>query len=144
LNSIVIPASVTSIGSWTFSFCTNLSQIFFAGNAPSLGGADFNGDNTIVYYFPAAQGWSSPFAGCPAQLWNPAIQTSGSNYGVHTNGFGFLINGTTNIPIVVEASINLSGPWTPVQSASLTNGLLYFNDPQYANYPARYYKISPP
>ena len=55
------------------------------------------------------------------------------------------ITGTTNIPIVVEACTNLASPvWTPLTNVNLTNGLFYFSDAQWTNYPGRYYRISSP
>ena len=64
---------------------------------------------------------------------------------MRSNQFGFDITGTSNIPIVVEASANLAGPvWTPLQSLTLTNGLFHFSDPQWTNYPVRFYRISSP
>jgi hypothetical protein len=78
-------------------------------------------------------------------LWNPQIQTSDAHFGVKDNEFGFDITGTTNIPILVEASTNLaSAEWIPLQSITLTNGLCYFRDPQWTNYPARYCRVTPP
>jgi hypothetical protein len=78
-------------------------------------------------------------------LWNPLIKASGSSFGISNNQFGFNITGTTNIPIVVEACTNLASPvWTPLQTLTLTNGLFYFSDPQWTNYPGRFYRISSP
>jgi hypothetical protein len=62
-----------------------------------------------------------------------------------TNGFGFNLTGTTNIPIVVEACTNLANSaWSPLQTCTLTNGSLYFSDPQWTNYPARFYRFRSP
>jgi hypothetical protein len=124
--------------------------VYFHGNAPILyfdyGLYVFYQDNnTTVYYLPGTTGWSSPFGGRPAVLWNPQAQTSGANFGVRTNRFGFNITGTTNIPIVLEACTNLANStWTPLQSCTLTNGLLYFTDPNWKNYPGRFYRIRSP
>ena len=65
---------------------------------------------------------------------------------VVSNGqFGFNVTGTPNIPVVVEACTNLANPvWTPLQSMTLTNGSVYFSDPNWTNYPARYYGIGFP
>jgi hypothetical protein len=120
--------------------------VYFNGNAPNLGlFTVFNGDNdAIVYYLPGTTGWYTPFGGRPAVLWNPQIQTSAS-FRVLSNPFGFTITGTTNIPIVVEASTNLrNGAWSPLQTCTLTNGSIYFSDPQWTNYPARFYRVRSP
>lgn len=55
--------------------------------------------------------------------------------------FGFNITGTSNLVIVVEASTNLVNPaWQPIQTNTLTGGTSYFSDPQWTNYPSRYYR----
>jgi hypothetical protein len=108
----------------------------------------FFGDNyyTTVYYLPGTTGWATfdDDSGLgPAVLWNPQAQTGDGCFGVQTNQFGFNITGTTNIPIVIEACADLaSSVWVPLQSCTLTNGSLYFCDPQWTNYPCRFYRIS--
>jgi hypothetical protein len=147
LTNIVIPGSVTNIGDQTFESC-NLDWIFFAGNAPVLGSSVFYATAPTAYYLPGATGWATFNANSglsPAMLWNPQAQTGDGRFGVQNNQFGFNITGTTNIPIVVEANTNLSnGVWTPLQSCLVTNGSVYFSDPQWTNYPERYYRLSSP
>jgi hypothetical protein len=64
---------------------------------------------------------------------------------VQSNSFGFTISWATNISVVVEASTDLANPvWTPLQTNTLTNGSFSFSDPQWTNYPGRYYRISSP
>jgi hypothetical protein len=78
-------------------------------------------------------------------LWNPLIQAGDSSFGVCSNRFGFNIAGTANIPVVVEACTNLDCPvWTPLQTLTLTNGLSYFNDSQWLDYPGRFYRVTAP
>ncbi|MGH7953958.1 MAG: hypothetical protein ACREFE_18830 [Limisphaerales bacterium] len=77
-------------------------------------------------------------------MWNPQAQTSDGSFGVQNNQFGFNITGTRNIPIVVEASTNLGGTWTPLQACTVTNGSIYFSDSQWINYPNRFYRIRSP
>ena len=73
------------------------------------------------------------------------IQTGDADFDVRTNQFGFNIAGTVDIPIMLEACTDLANPtWIPLQSCTLTNGLLYFNDPQWTNYSARFYRIRSP
>jgi len=92
---------------------------------------------------PGTTGWSSTFAGLPALLWNPLIQTGDGSFGVQNYQFGFNITGTANIPIVVEASPSLAGPvWTPLQTLTLTNGSFFFSEPFQPNLSARFYRIS--
>jgi hypothetical protein len=88
---------------------------------------------------------TSTFGGYSAVLWNPHMQTSGANFGVRSNRFGFTITGTANIPIVIESCKNLtSASWTALQNCTLTNGSMYFMDLDWTNYPARLYRIRSP
>ena len=146
LANVTIPNSVTSIGEFAFYECTNLTGLYFQGNARSLG-ADvlYNDYNTTVYYLPETTGWGTTFGGRPAVLWNPQVQTSGASFGVHGNQFGFNLTGTTNIPILVEACTNLAtASWASLQTCTVTNGSIYFSDPQCTNYPTRIYRIRSP
>jgi hypothetical protein len=146
VTNITIPASVSYIGASAFSTCDYMSGVFFAGNAPAIpdGSPPFNQMETI-YYLPGTTGWSNTFSGQPAVLWNPQIQAGGGRFGVQSNQFGFNITGTSNIPIVVEACTNLASPvWTPLQSLTLTNGLVYFSEPLQTNSSGRYYRITAP
>jgi hypothetical protein len=158
LTSITIPSSVANIDDWAFSHCSSLKSVYFQGNAPSLGAGVFwtvfyDPDGTViiftdpafVYYLPGTTVWGPTFGGLPAKLWNPLIQASGPSFGVHNNTFAFNVIGTTNIPIVVEASTNsASAAWTALQTCTLTNGLIYFSDLAWSNYPARFYRIRSP
>jgi hypothetical protein len=147
LTSVTIGINVTSIGWQAFYDCYSLNAVYFKGNAPGLAGNDaFLGTyNVTVYYLPGTTGWGPSFGGRPAVLWNPSIQTTNASFGVRTNRFGFSITGTANIPIVVEASVDLAtASWTPLQTCTLTNGSIYFSDPQWTNYPARFYRLRSP
>ena len=130
LTSVTIPSSVTNIWTGAFRVCPSLKGVFFQGNPPRVAGDAFDYSNPTAYYLPGTTGWGETYAGCPALLWNPLMQASGPNFGVGPDGFGFNIVGTTNIPIVVEACSNLGNAnWVKLQSLNLTNGLVYFTDP---------------
>jgi hypothetical protein len=145
LTSVTIPKSVTSIGSMAFAYCSHLTAIFFQGNAPPNISGIFYDSPTTVYYLPETTAWGATFGGNLTALWNPTFQTTAPTFGVQNNQFGFTVTGTTNIPIVLEATPDLSSPsWTPLQNCTLTNGSLYFNDPTWTNYPSRFYRIRSP
>ena len=151
ISTLAIPASLTGMGYSAFDGCINLTGIFFQGNAPGLSsypgeqyGNQYMANNAIIYYLPGKTNWLATFDGRPTKLWNPQAQTSGANFGLRTNRFGFNITGTTNIPMVVEACTNLGGAWTTLQSVSLTNGAFYFSDAEWTNYPGRFYRIRSP
>jgi hypothetical protein len=146
MTSLTMAGSVTNLGDSAFSFCNKLTSVYFGGNAPSVGSfAFYADDDATVYYLLGATGWSSPFAGLRAELWDPLIEVGGANFGVRSNQFGFNITGDDGIPIVVEACTNLANPvWTPLRTVTLVSGSFYFSDPQWTNYPGRFYRISSP
>jgi len=144
LTNVIIPASVTNIYEFAFHGCP-LFSVFFTGNAPPVNPSVFVFPK--VYYLSGTTGWANfnLNTGLATILWNPIIQASGSSFGLSNNQFGFNITGTANIPILVEACTNLASPvWTPLQTSTLTNGSFYFSDPQWTNYPARYYGLGFP
>jgi len=72
----------------------------------------------------------------------PLILSAGAGFGVQTNRFGFIISWATNSPVVVEACTNLANPsWYPLATNSLTSGSSGFSDPQWTNYPGRFYRL---
>jgi hypothetical protein len=111
-----------------------------------VGAYAFDGDNyATAYYLPGITGWGGPWGGLPAKLWNPLIQSSGGSSWVLTNGFGFDISGTADIPLVVEACNSLATrSWTCLQTCILTNGSISFSDSRWTNYPARFYRVRSP
>jgi hypothetical protein len=135
-----------SIGDYAFWVCSSLTSVYFQGNAPSADSEAFPGDDSVtVYYLPGTTGWSSPFDGVPAVLWNPLIQTSGASFGVQHNQFGFDITGTNSFTVVVEACTNLASPaWVPLQTLTLTNGSVYFSEPFQTETPCRFYGLGLP
>ena len=75
----------------------------------------------------------------------PLVQTTDASFGVRTNQFGFNIVWASGRIIVVEASEDLANHvWLPLQTNALTSDTLYFSDPQWTNYPSRFYRISSP
>jgi hypothetical protein len=147
LTNVTIPSSVASVGGDAFYGCASLTSVFFMGNAPSVSNTTVfaEADYAVVYYLPGTTNWDIAYGGAPALLWNPHVEANPATFGVRTNRFGFNIIGTTNIPIVVEASTNLTGAsWTALLSCTLTNGSIYFSDPQWTSYRARSYRIRSP
>jgi hypothetical protein len=148
LTSVTIPDSVTSIGANAFSYCPSLTSIYFTGNAPSPTNDStvFSSDAATVYYLPGTTGWGAMFDGLPTATWflpNPQILTHSASFGVQPGGFGFTISWATNAAVVVEAATNLADPvWLPVSTSTLVNGTNYFSDPQWTNYPERFYRVT--
>ncbi|HEY3853944.1 MAG TPA: leucine-rich repeat domain-containing protein [Verrucomicrobiae bacterium] len=172
LANVVIPASITNIGDSAFGDCDNLTNIFFSGNAPALGQyafAIFNAPETgeipieyvaTAYYLPGTTGWaqftSNTFVPAnpsenqdaefvPTVLWNPKIQTTGTNFGVQNGQYGFDVTATTNLPVAIEACDDLTqSNWVVLQRLILTNGLYHFSEPFDTNKPTRFYRIGFP
>ena len=134
---------MTAIGNCAFYKCDNLTGVFFEGNAPArCNGTVFTSSSVKIYYLPGTTGWGTSLGGRPTLCWNPTVQNN-VDFGFAANRFGFNVVGTTNIPVVVEATTNLSsGTWTPLLTNTLgTSGSLYFSDPSSTHLPARYYRI---
>jgi hypothetical protein len=151
LTNVTIGNSVASIGGYAFYSCSNLTGVYFGGNSPTPtnGFSVFqSATNTTVYYLPGTTGWSSTFDGRPTALWflpNPQILNHSTSFGVQPGGFGFTISWATNVSVVVEAATNLANPvWNPVSTNTLTGGTNHFSDPQWMNYPGRFYRLRSP
>jgi len=137
LTSVTIPNSVTTIGDSAFEDCTNLRRVYFTGNAPSLGFYVFSGTSATIYYLPGTTGWDDTYGEQPALFWNPRCQ----NLSVAGGVFTFAVTGTTNIPIAVEVSTNLTD-WTRVLTTNLVDGYMWFEDPASTNAPRGFYRIA--
>ena len=146
LANITIPSGVSSIGDSAFAGCTSLVGVYFKGNAPgSVGSYVFDvGADLTSYYLPGTTGWDdfTLLTGVQTALWFPQMQTADASFGVRNSEFGFSINWASGQTVVVEACTNLFSPsWQPVQTNTLTTGSLYFSDPQWTNFPGRFYRL---
>ena len=148
LTNLTIGNGLTNIGDYAFSNCFGLTGIYFQGNAPSYGGSVFYqpsgrwGYPATIYYLPGTIGWGSTFDFVPALPWLPQVQTSDASFGVGTNGFAFNINWASGMTVVVEACTSLANPvWSPLATNTLTSVLFHFSDPQWTNYPGRFYRL---
>jgi hypothetical protein len=64
---------------------------------------------------------------------------------VRTNQFSFYVDWASGQSVVVDGCTNLSHPiWLPLQTNLLSGGPWYFSDPQWTNYPGRFYRASSP
>jgi BspA type Leucine rich repeat region (6 copies) len=144
LTSVTLPASVTNLDFYDFSYCPNLAGVYFEGDEPETNYSVFYGDNPTIYYLPGRAGWDSPFAGMSNVPWLPQMQMD-TNFGVQNGRFGFNIFWATNQTVTVEAAANPVNPaWVPLQTNTLTSNLTYFSDPQWSNYPTRFYRLTSP
>ena len=147
LRNITIPSEAINFGDGSLDNCDNLTSAYFEGNAPTfLGFNFFNNDPFLtVYYLQNTTGWDyfSKLVSVPIAPWLPQMQTTDASFGVRNNQFGFNINWASDQTVVVEASKNFVN-WQPVQTNTLANGTAYFSDPQWTNYPARFYRLRSP
>lgn len=146
--SIIIPASVTNVEANAF-FGPALITAYAEGNAPTFGLSGpytfFNG-GVIVYYLPGTIGWGANYIGAlevlPWPLPYPVILSGPPSFGIQNNQFGFLISWDATATVIVEACTNLENSiWQPISTNALTNGTFYFSDPQWSNYPGRFYRV---
>jgi hypothetical protein len=146
LTGAIVGSGVTSIGDSAFAAAGNLTAVYFRGNAPSLGLDVFAADNrATVYYLPGTSGWDATFGGRPTALWRPRIQSGGPDFGFHAGQMGFNVLWTRGMTVVVEASPTLFPPaWSSVSTNSFTSDSFHFSDPDWANYPSRFYRIRSP
>jgi len=144
LTRVTIPDSVASIGNGAFFACALLHEIYFQGNAPVLGSEVFDEDPATVYYLSGTTGWGTTFGGLPTVLWSPHVRND-ATFGVHSNCFGFTITNAGSPTIVVDACTNLASPvWMTISTNTLTGGSSCFGDPQWMNYPSRFYRFRAP
>jgi hypothetical protein len=101
LTSVTIPGSVTNLGYSELSSCPSLMGIYFQGNAPTLSGGVFSGDDLATVYYlptPGTPGWGTTFSGLPTALWEPfTCATNSDNATVTITGYTGP-GGTVTIP----------------------------------------------
>ena len=147
LTTVTLPGSLTNLGAGAFAYCFGLRAAYFQGNAPgqpgNVGTPVFDQDKATAYYLPGTSGWSTNFSGIPTALWTlsyPLVLQS--SVGARHDEFGFTVSWATNLSVVVETSTDLTSKnWTPLQTNALNNGVVSFSDPQWTNYPSRFYRV---
>ena len=85
LTNLFIPSSVSRIYDGAIASCSNLTAIYFSGDAPSYYSHAFDGYNpATIYYYPWTSGWTDTYDGRPTAI-NPAYSQWLTNYGFTTN-----------------------------------------------------------
>lgn len=141
-----MPGGVSSIGDSAFYWCTGLTGVCFEGKAPGLGGKNvFYAYSATLYYLPTAVGWETTFGYLPTALWLPEVPTADGSFGIGTNGFSFQITWADKMVVAVEACTNFANPiWSPLLTNTLSSDTFYFSDPDWTNYPSRFYRVRSP
>jgi hypothetical protein len=129
-------------------------DVYFGTNPVSL---SFKTNQTGTTYFPGILAYNTAYC-WQINARNAAGVTTGDVWTFTTlpadmqnagfggaNCFGFTVTGSSNLVIVVEACTNLDNPiWSPVATNTLTGGSCCFSDPQWTNYPVRFYRFRLP
>ncbi|HEY3853347.1 MAG TPA: leucine-rich repeat domain-containing protein [Verrucomicrobiae bacterium] len=148
ITSITLPESLADIGYFAFAYCGNLTNLYFAGNAPTVGLWTFADASPTAYYLPGTAGWEgfSAHAYVETSPWLlPEPLILDQSVGVRTNQLAFIISWAASAPVVVEACADLAHPvWQAVVTNTLTDGASYFCDPRWTNYPSRFYRLRLP
>jgi alpha-tubulin suppressor-like RCC1 family protein len=111
-----------------------------AGMSASLGRGDVRVFSTRFGETVKADAFT--YLGSP--VWDPQV-LGGESFGVRSNQFVFTVTGSSNLVVVVEACTNLATPvWAPVKTNTLVKGLFTFTDPDWTNYPTRFYRLRQP
>ena len=71
------------------------------------------------------------------------ISVGGSSPGRSARPFGFAISGQPGQVVVLEASTDLVN-WQPLQTNVLPGAESWFDDPEWTNYPTRFYRLRSP
>jgi hypothetical protein len=144
LPSINLPAGLTNLGEQAFAECSSLAGVYFAGNAPAADRTAFNDDAASVFYLPGTSGWTNYCGGAPTASWMlpyPVILNAGLDRSGSPGGFRFTVSWATNRSVIVEACTNLANPaWQPLQTNALVAGTNLFEQADWMNYPARFFR----
>ncbi len=145
LTNVTIAGSLTNLGDYAFADCPSLKCFFFMGNAPSLFPL-----NAVAYglpqrqagriwYLPGTTGWDRPL-----EVWVSLWDADVAGAAVQGGQLTLEITATGGIPVLVEATTNLAAAaWVPLRATPQAPNLYYVPDPQWTNYPARFYRVRP-
>jgi hypothetical protein len=150
LTDVTIGSGLTKsslqIISGDFSDCPNLTSIYLMGAENSVIAPYFVWIPTnavampTAYYLPGAN--LSFVSGIPTAPWLPQILARDGSFGFQANQFSFNIAWASGWTVALDACTDLAqAAWSPVAYSTITNGLSYFSDPQWTNYPNRFYRI---
>ena len=139
---MVFPSNLSNPGLYAFSDCYALTAACFRGDAPNATYYVFGGGPETVFYLPGTTGWDPYFQCTPAAPRLPQIHVGDGSFGVRTNAVGCNLAWAGGRLVVVEAATNpAQAPWIPLVTNTLAADTWFFSDPQWTNYPARFYRV---
>ena len=110
IKTVVIPATVTTIGDGAFN-CRNLVYAEFLGDAPSIGADAFyidrnNENGFVIYYHENTHGWSSPlwdvyYAACVEEFSDYSVLDEDNR---NSQGILFTLNESAKTAVVGDGS----------------------------------------
>ena len=102
LTTVIIGKCVTNIADDAFGYCDGLTEVYFKGDAPTLGGSYvFDGaDNATVYYLSWMLGWGTTFGGRPTAVWGCTWNDNGDGTCTITD-YDVGPGGTATIPDMI-------------------------------------------
>ena len=163
LTRVTFPISVEAIGEWVFAGCVSLTGLYFEGDAPSLGPQQRRGAyDAIVYHLQDASGWDARYGRFETKMWDAAIMRGSSGFVTEPMmggeaEFEFLVTGNPGLLFAIVRTGSLEDPdWETVGGGTLTDtdidgddvpdgvGRYEFSDPDWADHPRRFYRVSFP
>ncbi len=141
---LLLPVTVQALD-FTCS-TSNLRGDFFRGSPPTIHCYTLEGTDSVSgFYLPGSLSWEAERLGRPTALCLPQMRTNDVSFGVRQDQFGFKIDWNSGMTVVIKTCMDLVDPvWTPIQTITLNDDSFQFTDPQWTNYPARFYRIRSP
>lgn len=145
------PIHVTNIGIEAFGGNANLKAVYFRGTPPSNVNP-FEGTSShypdspdiVVYYIPDQAGWGESFGARPTAIWHPSIEMDAKRSNDEGALFGFNICWSYGHDIMVETKESLFMNWSPLETVSLTNDVVFYSVPDLDDHEVHFYRVSMP
>lgn len=142
LVEVTLPNTVTTIEASAFITCTNLTAVYFRGNAPDVSPGAFP-NRTIAYYLPGAAGWGTELSGRPTAPWHPRLESVAALSASNGGSVGFSVRWASGGAVSIEFATNLTDAiWVPLQIRTLAGDSLRIHDAEWTNSPAGFYRAA--